>query len=203
MIGRVYSWLPPRVITLLSSPLPVRIGVYNGVAVRDVPFLQKSDYQPYKKHVLWQATRSMAEPGETIVFVGGGKGIVPIKAAKRGYDVHVIEGAKELVTKLERTAGLNGVDMDVTHGIVGDPVDVWGDFEDAEVIQPGDLPGSMAVLDCEGSETSILPLEGMKVVVETHPMHGVSETHIRDLLHGNVVSFGRNEHGGKVLATYE
>lgn len=203
MIGRIYRWVPEGAIRLLSRPLPERIGVYNGVAVRDVPFFRQHDYQPYKKGLLWNATRSMAEPGDTITFVGGGKGIVPIKAATRGYDVRVIEGAKHLADQLEETAGLNGVDIDVVHGVVGDPANVWGDFKDAKIIEPENLRGSLAVLDCEGAEATILPLGGMKTVVETHPMHGVSETRVRELLSGNVVSFGRNEHGGKVFGTYE
>lgn len=200
MISELYRWLPEQAIELLSTPLPDRVGVYNGVAVQDVPFFQRHDYEPYKKEKLWQAVKEVASNGDMITFVGGGKGIVPIKAAQRGYDVMVIEGAKEYATLIEESAGLNSVDLDVVHGVVGEANDVWGDYSDAKTIAPEDIRGDVVVLDCEGAETSILPLWHIpKVVVETHPMHGVTETKVRKIMDGEPSAYGRNEHGGQLL----
>lgn len=200
IIGSVYKWLPNAFIEQISRPLPKRIGVYNGVAVRDVPFFRERDFQPYKKQVLWNAVRDVSRPGDSHLYIGGGKGIVPIRAALAGHDVTVIEGGKELVTQLEQTAGLNSVDLDVRHGIVGDPSRVWGDATKADVIEPESLTADVAILDCEGAERTILPLRHVRtVVIETHPMYGVTESEIRELTLAKTDSYGRNAHGGQVL----
>lgn len=198
MMGGLGKWIPAPVLAWLSERLPKRIGVYNGVAVRDVPFY-RHDRQPYKKRLLWQATKGTMQPGDLVTFVGGGKGIVPVKAARRDVSVLVIEGAREYALGLERTAGLNGVDMDVTHGVVGPADTVWGDHSEATHIAPEDVPGDVVVLDCEGAEREILPLPEQRVVLETHPQHGISESEARGLLRGSVANYGRNTQGGKVL----
>jgi len=200
VIGTLYQCVPDIAIRAVSQPLPKRVGVYNGVAVRDIPFFAKHDRQPHKKRILWKATRDALTPGDTVTFVGGGKGIVPIKTAQRGHDVTVIEGAKELALDLEQTAGLNSITMQVRHGVVGSPENVWGDSSDATNIHPKSLHSDIIVLDCEGAETSILPLPEIEtVVVESHPMHGVTETELRQIMHGEITSMYRNSHGGQVL----
>lgn len=199
MIGRLYRWVPDALINHVSRPLPDRFGVYNGVAVKDVPFFTNADYVPEKKRLLWTATRETMQAGDMITFVGGGKGIVPVKAARRDVSVMVIEGARELALQLEQTAGYNDVDIDVVHGVVGSVDNVWGDSSDAREIAPRDIRGDVVVLDCEGAERDILPLPDQRVVLETHPMHGVSESEARELLRGRIENYGRNTHGGKVL----
>jgi len=200
ILERLYHAVPSAVIRLLSAPLPNRVGIYNGVAVQDVPFFSPSDHTPHKKATLWAATKAALSPNASVAFVGGGKGIVPVKTAQRGHEVTVIEGARELVCQLEQTAGLNAIDLDVVHGVVGDGANVWGDDTDARTVQPSALDADVVVLDCEGAETSILPLPNVgTVVVETHPFHGVTETEVRAALSGTVVDTRRNWNGGKVV----
>jgi len=50
-------------------------------------------------------------------------------------------------------------------------------------VDPAGLTGDVLVLDCEGAERDILPVDGFEtVIVETHPEHGSPLATISDAL---------------------
>lgn len=150
-----------------------RLALYNGVVCRDRSPLDGGDYYPDHKAALCRAVRSEVSEGDEVVVVGGGRGVIPTLAARAGASVTVIEAAREMTEILKETRALNEVDFKIVHGVVGTARDVYGDDTDARPISPDELEGDVLVLDCEGSERDILPVNGFgAVVVETHPAHG-------------------------------
>lgn len=189
-----------RAVELASKPFPTRISVWNGVAVRDVPFWSPIDYHPLHKNELWQALKSNINGSEHVVFVGGGRGVVPVKAVEYGCEVTVYEAAIEMVNKLEETATLNRTPMRIVHGLVETGYSIFGDGSTAKHVRAEDLNGDILVLDCEGAEKDILPTPQFDtVIVETHPQHGASTDTIRKLMDGNVSHFAKARHRGDFL----
>lgn len=177
-----------------------RVGVYNGVAVRDVPWYSWNDYRPVHKQRLWEATRRHVSTDDRVVFVGGGKGVVPIKTAQFGADVLVIEAAAEMVAHLRETATLNQQEIGLIHGLVEAGHDVYGDASQARQMSTADLSGDMLVLDCEGAERDILPAPQFEtVVVETHPQHGADTLEVAGQMTGEVEQHATARHPGDFL----
>lgn len=191
-------------ISELTHPIQTltrdRIGVYNGVAVRGVPWYNWNDYQPVHKQRLWEATRLHLQTGMDVTFVGVGKGVVPIKAAQFGANVLVVEAAAEMVEHMRDTATLNQQQVSVVHALVEAGHDIYGDASDAEHYTTADLSGDMLVLDCEGAERDILPAPQFDtVVVETHPQHGADTLAVAQLLEGDVHQYATARHAGDFL----
>lgn len=185
---------------LATAIAPRRIGVYNGVAVRDRAPLDHRDVHGSHKRALCNAVVGTVDEGDSVVVVGGGRGVAAVHAARRAADVTVYEGAAEMVDTLEETARLNRVEtrMDIRHGIVGEAIDLYGNGEDAEYVSPNVLCGDVLVLDCEGAEQEILPTERFdRIVVETHPEFGAPTERIRDAIDGEVVA--PDPHDGHVV----
>jgi len=191
-----------KLAELVKQLFRTRISTWQGVAVRDTPWWHPIDERPMHKTELWDATRSVVHTGDAVTFVGGGKGIVPVKAAEYGCDVTVIEAAAEMVESLRETATLNRVPMRIVHGCVEAGHDVYGDMSDARLMTSNDLSGDVLVLDCEGAERDILPCPQFDaVVVETHPQHGADTEAIREVLeqHGKVKHTATARHPGDFL----
>jgi hypothetical protein len=102
--------------------------------------------------------------------------------------------------------------LTVKHSIVGDPVDVYGDFSDAAIIPPSELADSdTLVLDCEGAESSILFNLGNypeTVICETHPTKGAPAEKIVELLEEQYVVSTRSHKPRRdakriVIGTYD
>lgn len=191
-------------INTLRHPLETltrdRIAVYNGVAIRGLPWYHANDYRPVHKQRLWKATRKHLSTDMAVTFVGGGKGVVPIKAAAFGADVTVVEAAIEQVDTLRMTATLNQQQLTLVHGLVEAGHDVYGDATDARKLTTEDLDGDMLVLDCEGAERDILPAPQFDtVVVETHPQHGAGTADIAAQLNGTVEHYATARHPGDFL----
>lgn len=189
-----------QLVIQASRPFPNRISVWNGVAVRDVPFFHPHDFRPMHKTELWKALRSVIDGGESVTFVGGGRGVVPVKAVEYGCDVTVIEAAAEMVELLEETATLNRTPMRIIHGLVEAGHNVYGDASEAKQLRTEDLAGDILVLDCEGAERDILPASQFdRIIVETHPQDGTPTELVRELLGGRVTHFDTARHRGDFL----
>lgn len=139
----------------------------------------------------------IAEPGDVVLEVGTGVGFLAAYMAKdrRIRRVASIEANPELVPVAERTAALNGVDVDVHHLAAGREVgnvsfslhpDFWASsietWEGAPTIEVPMRPlddviretgANFVVLDIEGLEYSLVPechFEGVdKMLIELHP----------------------------------
>lgn len=168
-----------------------KVGVYNGVAVRNIPLLGREDVNLGHERQLIDAIRRYVPPGSDIVVVGGGSGpstVVSARQAGNAGRVTVFEGTRRLTDTIEETARLNAVSdgIAIRHAIVGEPQALSGDPGDAEVVPPEDLPDCDAlVLDCEGSERPIIDamtIEPETVVVETHAHYDSPASLIAELL---------------------
>lgn len=163
--------------------IPRKIGMYNGVAVRRPSILEIKDVYPDAEiHTLSNFSQFLNR-GDEVVVIGGGWGIVAVKAAKivgKTGRVIVFEGSQEYVERIHETAQLNGVEniLTVNHAIVGNKENVWGSSSGADFVSPTDLPDcDVLQLDCEGSELEILreiTISPQTIFVEVHGMFGVS-----------------------------
>lgn len=162
---------------MIRNLFPDRIAVYNGVAIRDIAWLNGDDYYPNAKAPLTKTIREVIEPGDRVVHVGGGKGIAVVRSAEWAYrgEVVVYEVAAEMVDVLRSTRRLNNIDYEIIHGAVGKPHDPYGSTAGAKQYETEDIEGDLLVLDCEGAELEILPAPQFdRVVVETHPDTGAT-----------------------------
>lgn len=174
---------------LLDALYRPRIHVYNGVAVRDGS-RKHADHQPRSKESLREPVSRVVRRGDDVVHVGGGRGIVPVwtKHWAREGSVTVYEASADSVELIESAAELNRAPMDVIHAVVGEPGALWNGSDVGERVNPADLSGDVAVLDCEGAESSILPLPQFETVIaESHPSEDCSTEEVERLTGGTAV----------------
>lgn len=182
------SWIRPL--------LPKRIVSYNDIQVRAsrigdsiIPWHTRD--VPGYEDALIDGIRQYVEVGDRVAVVGGGLGVSTVEAATQTTDdglVITFEGGAKAVDKVKDTVQLNSVDdhVSVRHAIVGRAVSLRGDSNNAQMVQPADLPDcDVLVLDCEGAEIEILEEMDIRpetVLVETHGMFNAPETEVRDRL---------------------
>jgi hypothetical protein len=174
--------------------LPQKIGVFNGVAVRDICIFDQTDVFPDYEGTLVESMKDVISPGDSVVIVGGGRGVSTVIAARligeNGF-VKTIEASNEQVALVEETIDINNVSqrVEVIHALVGTARGVWGEYDEADFIEPTDLPScDILVLDCEGTEKEIIGSfeeQPSSLVVETHGIHGASTEKIKELLREN------------------
>ncbi len=171
--------------------LPQKIGVFNGVAVRDIRIFDQTDVFPDYEGALVRSVREVISPGDSVVIVGGGRGVSTVIAARLAGEngfIKTIEASNEQVALVEETIEINNVSkrVDVTHALVGTARGVWGEYDEADFIEPTDLPScDTLVLDCEGTEKEIIGSfeeRPSSLVVETHGVHGAPTEEIKTLL---------------------
>lgn len=188
---RFYGCLRYLYDNILKSRLPSKIGVYNGVAVRDRGLFDVTDERPDYERPLVASVRNHVQTGDQVVIVGGGKGVSTVAAANQaGPDgaVTVYEGGAEGVHKIEQTLRLNRMTdrTTVRHAIVGTAINVYGDVGDAEHVAPAMLPTcDILELDCEGTELEILrnlKISPRVIIVETHAHLDAPEETVREEL---------------------
>jgi len=173
-LAAVLTDLVERVVT------PRQIGVYNGVAARDCGLVSR--HEPQHKAVLAGAVRDVVTPGDRVIVVGGGRAVVAVHAARCGGVVTVYEAGDAAMRVTESVLALNDVVFETQAAVVGAPGAVAG-TPATDRVNPADLEGDVLVLDCEGAEKDILPVDGFDhVVVETHPEHGSPLATISDAL---------------------
>lgn len=193
MIGarRAANWL-------LTRALGPQIGVYNDVAARDRDVLDR-DHEPVYKQALVDAVREAVEPGDRVVVVGGGRAVVAVHAARCGGIVTVYEAGDAALRVTESAAALNDAAFTARAAVVGEPGIVNGTTAPRR-IDPATLQGDVLVLDCEGAERDILPVEGFEtVIVETHPEHGSPLSAVRNHLPDSATVVGEDEIDGEVV----
>jgi hypothetical protein len=173
-LAAVLNTLVERVVT------PRQIGVYNGVAARDCGLVSR--HEPQHKAVLAGAVRDVVSPGDRVIVVGGGRAVVAVHAARCGGVVTVYEAGADAMRVTESVLALNDVVFETQAAVVGEPGAVAG-TPATDRVDPAALEGDVLVLDCEGAERDILPVDGFDhVVVETHPEHGSPLATISDAL---------------------
>lgn len=187
-VYRALRWIYDNYV---RDRLPRKVGVYNGVPVRDRALLDVTDEQPDYEGALVAGIRRQVMTDDNVVVVGGGRGVSSVSAAmatgSRG-EVNCFEGGKKQYERLMETLKLNCVEnwTSAHHAIVGSDVDVYGKTGDAEVIEPADMPDcDVLVLDCEGAEYEILQDIRQRpgtIVVETHGFLGTPESDVRHVL---------------------
>ena len=140
--------------TFIRPYTPKKIASFNGVPVRGVHLLDSTDAFPEYEAALLEGIRSNVESNDTVVVVGGGRGVSSVVAARQAApDGHVTtyEGGAERLGVARETAVLSRVadSVSIEHGIVGAGIDVIGDGSDAILVEPDDLPQcDVLVLDC-------------------------------------------------------
>ena len=183
--------------TYVRPLLPRATAVYNNV---EVPAARLFDSQvpwekverPHYESGIVKGLESQARPGDTVTIVGGGWGVVTIRASQevgpRG-EVTTYEASKKQAEAVHESIEKNETksEVNVCNEPVGDPVRVWGDETNGEVVDPGTLDAcDVLILDCEGSEVEILTqmhMEPRVIIVETHGMYGSSSARIKRILH--------------------
>jgi len=173
-LAAVLTDLVERVVT------PRQIGVYNGVAARDCGLVSR--HEPQHKAVLAGAVRDVVSPGDRVIVVGGGRAVVAVHAARCGGVVTVYEAGDAAMRVTESVLALNDVVFETQAAVVGEAGAVAG-TPATDRVDPAGLTGDVLVLDCEGAERDILPVDGFEtVIVETHPEHGSPLATISDAL---------------------
>lgn len=179
----VYQVLRSVYDSYIREQLPQKIGVYNGVPVRDRALLDVTDEQPEYEVPLVRGIEQAVQTGDSVVIVGGGRGVSTVIAARAvgpSGDVRVYEGSREQYDRVEETVQLNRVAdrVSVNFEVIGDAVSLWGEGKQAEISDPENLPPcDVLVLDCEGAEQQVvseLTTPPSTVVVETHGDLGVT-----------------------------
>lgn len=188
---RIYRILRSIYDSYVRDHLPQKVGVYNGVAVRDRALFDVTDEQPEYEGALVAGIREQVSTGDHVVVVGGGRGVSSVSAATASGpsgQIDSYEGGQDQYERLDDTLRLNQVTdwTSAYHAVVGDDIDVYGGSAGASVVDPSDLPDcDVLVLDCEGAEIGILTTLDYRpetVIVETHGFLDSPESAVRDAL---------------------
>lgn len=188
---KVYTWFRKLYDKILRPNLPEKIGVYNGVAVRDRALLDLTDEQPDYEGSLIEAIRSTVKTSDECVVVGGGRGVsgvVTANAVGPTGSVHIYEGGAEQCELVNETVELAQVSdwTRTNHAIVSEGIDVYGDTGGATRVEPNELPKcNVLILDCEGAEIDIIrsiDQQPETIVVETHGIFDSPEADVREVL---------------------
>lgn len=174
------------------NDVPISNGKYFDRTINklieqeDIP----ADRPNYESGIV-NSLREYVKPGQDLVIVGGGWGVTSVIAADlvgSSGTVRVFEAGSETVNNVRETLELNSVSstVDVQHAIVGEPVAIPEDTNDADRITPRDIPEcDVLELDCEGSEISILSSIDIRpeiIIVETHGLYNSPTQEVAKLL---------------------
>jgi len=172
--------------------LPKKHRLLAGVAVRDAPLLDMTADKPGYKMGLIKAIQETVTQGDVVELVGFGRAVTTIHALDAGAaSIVAYEGASEMIELGRETLRINrpcdsASRVEISHALVGEPVSVYGTAENASIVSPSDISSSdILILDCEGSEKSILDGLGTfpnRIICETHPERGVPTEDILSIL---------------------
>lgn len=189
--GRLLAAVRRAYNRTVREHLPRKLGLYNGVVSRAPRLLDATDHLPGYKAELVRAIRESVGDGDSVVVVGGGKGVAPVVAAEEagdGGNVVTYEAGRDGVAVVREAIRLNGVTGRVEHAVVATPGVVRGESS-ARRVAVADLPAhDVLVLDCDGAELAILRAlaerddRPRRVVVETHGELGCSTEEVRAAL---------------------
>jgi threonine dehydrogenase-like Zn-dependent dehydrogenase len=167
------------------------MGSFNGVPVRGIHLFDSTDTFPAYEAPLLSAVRGTVQSGDTVVVIGGGRGVSTVVAAQRAGpsgDVIAYEAGEERVAMATETVELSNMEdtARIEHAVVGDDVEIVGDLGDPDYILPTAVPDAdVLVLDCEGAELGILSAieqEPRAIIVETHGFLDAPEAAVREIL---------------------
>ncbi|WP_206750475.1 FkbM family methyltransferase [Halorubrum sp. SP9] len=153
--------------------------------------MDATDEFPEYEAALLEGIRSSVESNNTVVVVGGGRGVSSVVAARQSAPnghVTTYEGGAERVRVARETAVLSRVadSVSIEHGIIGSGIDIAGDGSDAISLEPDALPEcDTLILDCEGAELEILESLDQRpqsIIVETHAFLDSPESAVRTKL---------------------
>jgi hypothetical protein len=147
------------------------------------PFCDIPDYED----ALIQGLNRHVRIGDRVTVIGGGFGVTCAVAARLSKSkVLCYEGDLAGVRGTQKTAELNGVEVETIHAIVGSNIGVFGNKHATTVVAPSELPEcDVLELDCEGAEVQILSEMKIKpraVVVETHGVFGAPTDKVHAIL---------------------
>lgn len=163
----------------------------NGVVIRRAHLLSENQNDPYHEEGLVASIKEWVQSNDTVVLVGGGKGISTVVAAEQvgseGF-VIVYEPVMNNVETINSVVELNDVanQVEVVHAYVAVTIDTFGDPIGADHIEPAALPKcDTLILDCEGAESDILKemrIHPSKLIVESHGIYDSPPEYIENLL---------------------
>lgn len=166
--------------------LPRKLGVEHGVARYNCRLFDRTRISESAEEALLEGLSRHVRLGDSVVIVGGGRGVSTVVAARRADRVRVYEPVSERVDRVEETASLNFVSdtVEIHHARVGEIRDTMdGDPSGAGVVSPTELPEcDVLELDCEGAELEILEnirIRPRAIVVECHGCFGAPEDAVR------------------------
>jgi hypothetical protein len=188
--------VPYAYTNYIAPVLPRTNASYNGVDVEAaryfdgvIPWRQKD--RPYYESGLISGIEEYVREGDNVVIVGGGWGVTAVKAAEKvegSGSVTVYEGSDKEINHVQQTITEYNLSdrVDITHGIVGEKINLRGEAKGAARVSPEQLPEcDVLELDCEGAEIEIL--ENMKIrprviLVETHGLFDSPSSEVEDIL---------------------
>lgn len=135
------------------------------------------------------AIHDVTEDGDTVTLVGGGRGVTTVHCVKAGASlVNVYEAADQMINSIRETIEIADIisSVSINQALVGDAVNIYGDYSNSEGIHSSDLPKSeILLLDCEGAEIAILEEISSKydrIIVETHPNYNAPTSKVSSIL---------------------
>jgi len=182
--------LKPFFDDLVKPMLPSKLGYFNEVVCRGVPMYER-DVRPNYEDEMICGAKIVVDPGDTILHIGAGLGVVTVKLAEMvGRDGQVVafEPSDQRYQYTKETVALNDVDerVELRQQAVGKPVSVDGSMRSASIVSPDKLPPHDAlIMDCDGGEIAVLEGYSCKIrgaVIEVHPHLEVDENDVRSCL---------------------
>lgn len=174
----------------IRESLSKKCRTLSDVEVQDTPLFDLHADNPMYKIGLVLSIYDYVSTGDQVEIIGFGRGVTTTHIFRAGATKVIgYDGALNMIKKGVDTVKRN-VDeipsLRVKHSIIGDPIDVYGDFSDAKVISPSELSAAdVLVLDCEGAEKSILSELGTypsTIICESHPTKGAPAEEIVKIL---------------------
>lgn len=163
----------------------------SGVPVRTAALFDRTECIPTYKQGLADLVREYVEPGDHVVEIGGGRGVMSVLAAQNGAEVTSFEPSADMVAIMEDTLRASCVRERVTirEAIVGELGADYGSTGGAEVLPPEALPDcDVLIMDCEGAELVIceqLQIQPKRIIIETHPHAGADIDTLQGVLSGH------------------
>lgn len=186
----VYRGIQAIYNSTIRESLPEKCRTLADVEVQDTPLFDLHADNPMYKIGLILSIYDYVSTGDRVEIVGFGRGVTTTHIFWAGAtEVIGYDGAANMIKKGVDTVKRNVDDIPslrVKHSIIGDPIDVYGNFSDAEIVPPSELSGAdVLMLDCEGAEKSILSGLGTlpsTIICESHPTKGAPAEEIIKIL---------------------
>jgi hypothetical protein len=185
-------YLSRKTVSIIFRQPNKKIGLYCGVAVRDLHPLAKEDCFPNYEKLEVDAIQMYTKKKDTVIIVGAHRGVTAVAAARAvGSEGKVIayEGVEQLANLSRSSLILNQVELqaEIVHGIVETEIELG--------IGVRGLPPTIKTesliecdvlsLDCEGAEQQILEKLTIKpsyIFVEVHTALGVDLKKFKETL---------------------